>query len=273
MKTILFSLFCTVYFSALFAEDFTTTDGKKYIGVKISRVEPDSIVVITDSGLVRLPFLRLPEDVRKKHGYDPKAAERHAEHLAKAASDAKARYEAFVQQQRESQENQEKLQAKLRAEQNRRNTEFQAELDRRQIARAKEDEEASNRPPSNEEGQKMAYSNEWLTHQTLDLSTGKKAVSSLRLVQGLMHDTLTFEHLIGKRINVYGRIEKIDRDVAGTPFFLLQARGELGAVKCCFQEADIGKLQGILGLPVIVEGQYDGVTLGIVKMSGCKFTR
>jgi hypothetical protein len=273
MKTIPLVLFLALSFVTLRAEDFTTTDGKKFSGVKISRIEPDGIVVVTDSGVVKLPFLRLSEDIRKKYGYDPKAAERHAENLAKAAREASARHEAFMQQQRESAERQGKLLEQLRAEQNRKNAEFESELARRQNARAQEYEEAMRQPPSAEESQKMASSNEWIAHQVIELRTGKKAVSALRLVQSLTYDSLSFEGVLGKRINVYGRIEKVDRDAAETPFILLQARGEIGAVKCSFQEADIGKLQGILGLSVVVEGQYDGITFGIVKLSGCKFTR
>ena len=54
----------------LFAEDFTTTDGKKFEGVTVTRIEADGITVMTDSGIAKLFFAKLPEEVQKKYGYD-----------------------------------------------------------------------------------------------------------------------------------------------------------------------------------------------------------
>jgi hypothetical protein len=52
------------------ADDFTTTDGVKHSG-KITRVEPDGLMLMTDSGVEKVPFAALPADVQKKYGYDP----------------------------------------------------------------------------------------------------------------------------------------------------------------------------------------------------------
>lgn len=68
---------CVIIFSAcvrVFAEDFTTTDGKKLEGVTVTRIEPDGIVVMTDSGIEKIVFTKLPEDVQKKYGFDPAKA-------------------------------------------------------------------------------------------------------------------------------------------------------------------------------------------------------
>ncbi|MEO7933387.1 MAG: hypothetical protein ABIT76_09545 [Chthoniobacterales bacterium] len=78
------------YLVPLTADDITTLAGKEYKGVRISRTEPDGIVVVTDSGIEKLQFGLLPADVQKKYGYDP----------AKAAKYQKAVYDAYIQRTR-----------------------------------------------------------------------------------------------------------------------------------------------------------------------------
>ena len=57
-------------------EDLTTINGKKYKGVTISSIEPDCLVVVTDSGIERINFVNLPKAIQEKYGYDPvKAAQ------------------------------------------------------------------------------------------------------------------------------------------------------------------------------------------------------
>ena len=56
------------------AEDITTTTGKKYSNVTISRIDPSGITIMTDSGIQRIPFAELPEEFRTKYGYDPQKA-------------------------------------------------------------------------------------------------------------------------------------------------------------------------------------------------------
>ena len=56
--------------SALFADDFTTTDGEHYSGT-IKRVEPDGIVLATADGVSKIKFKNLSPDVAKKYGYRP----------------------------------------------------------------------------------------------------------------------------------------------------------------------------------------------------------
>ena len=96
MKTtiaILIALAC----ARLAAEDFTTIEGKKYEGVTISRVEPDGLMVVTDSGIAKIRFVLLPEDVQKKCGYDPKAAAEFSAGVAKAQRDSFTRGQKALQ--------------------------------------------------------------------------------------------------------------------------------------------------------------------------------
>lgn len=56
------------------AAEIKTNEGKIYQNVKVSRVEPDGIVIITKTGVIKLYFLELPKDVQEKYGYDPAKA-------------------------------------------------------------------------------------------------------------------------------------------------------------------------------------------------------
>ena len=54
----------------------TTTAGRTYSGATITKVEPDGLRVTHESGTAKIPFEKLPEELRIKYGYDPaKAAE------------------------------------------------------------------------------------------------------------------------------------------------------------------------------------------------------
>ncbi len=73
MKTLaLFLIFC--FGSLAFADDFKTIDGKEYKNVKVSRVEPDGIVITFSGGIVKIPFTELSPEIQKKYGYDSQAA-------------------------------------------------------------------------------------------------------------------------------------------------------------------------------------------------------
>jgi hypothetical protein len=60
------------------ADDFKTINGKEYKNVKISRVEPDGIVITFSRGVVKIPFSELSPEIQKKYGYDPQAAAAYA---------------------------------------------------------------------------------------------------------------------------------------------------------------------------------------------------
>jgi len=68
---LIFCAFVSVLVSSLVqADDFKTNDGKEYKNVTVSRVEPDGVVVITDSGILKLYFRELSQAVRDKFHYD-----------------------------------------------------------------------------------------------------------------------------------------------------------------------------------------------------------
>jgi thiol-disulfide isomerase/thioredoxin len=90
--------------SAALAADFKTVDGKEYKNVKVSRVEPDGIVLITSSGIWKLYFTELPKEVQERFHYDGAKA---ATYSAKQA----VTQAAFQKQQQE-------LQQKLAEERN-----------------------------------------------------------------------------------------------------------------------------------------------------------
>jgi len=56
-------------------ESLTDLSGKKYNNTKVTAVEPDAIVISHEAGVAKIPFTQLPEEIRKKHGYDPMKAE------------------------------------------------------------------------------------------------------------------------------------------------------------------------------------------------------
>jgi hypothetical protein len=88
-------LACFILFSAvvLRADDFTTTDGTKYTNVTVSRTEPDGLVVVTDSGIQKIPFTSLPKETQLKYGYDAQKA------AAYSAQVAAAQHQLFLKNQ------------------------------------------------------------------------------------------------------------------------------------------------------------------------------
>jgi hypothetical protein len=56
------------------ADDFKTTGGKEYKDATVSRVEPDGIVLRTKSGISKVYFTELPNDVQERFHYNPTSA-------------------------------------------------------------------------------------------------------------------------------------------------------------------------------------------------------
>jgi hypothetical protein len=56
--------------SVALADDFKTISGKEYKNAKVSRVEPDGIVIKTKTGISKIYFVELPKDVQERfhHG-------------------------------------------------------------------------------------------------------------------------------------------------------------------------------------------------------------
>ena len=116
MQTKFFTIFLLSFAAAALSEDFKTLNGKEYKDATITRVEPDGIVVKTNSGVTKVYFTELPKDVQGHFHYDSGKA---ASYSAEQAAD----YTAYQKQQEQAaQRQQEDLAAKNKtivAEQNR----------------------------------------------------------------------------------------------------------------------------------------------------------
>lgn len=62
--------------------DLVTNDGYIFRHVEIRSVEPDGLTFHHDGGVTKLMFASLPEEIRKQHGYDPKAAAKYQRDIA-----------------------------------------------------------------------------------------------------------------------------------------------------------------------------------------------
>src|SRR5438094_6024071 len=56
------------------ADDFKTVNGKEYKNAKVSRIEPDGIVLITKSGISKVYFTELPKEIQERFHYQPEKA-------------------------------------------------------------------------------------------------------------------------------------------------------------------------------------------------------
>ena len=56
--------------SVALADDFKAIDGKEYKNVKVTRVEPDGIVLMSKSGISKVYFTELPKAVQERFHYD-----------------------------------------------------------------------------------------------------------------------------------------------------------------------------------------------------------
>jgi hypothetical protein len=72
-------IFIVCFASVALADDFKTIDGKEYKNVKVSRVEPDGIVLSNKSGISKVYFTELPKEVQERFHYD---AQKGAEFMA-----------------------------------------------------------------------------------------------------------------------------------------------------------------------------------------------
>jgi hypothetical protein len=81
-------------------EDLKTTDGKEFKNVTVSRVEPDGLMIVTDSGILKLFFVELPKDVQEKYHYDPQQAAAFRARLDAANTTAKQTVAEVKERQR-----------------------------------------------------------------------------------------------------------------------------------------------------------------------------
>jgi thiol-disulfide isomerase/thioredoxin len=68
MKVLPFLILC--FTTAAFADDFKLVTGKDYRNVTVTRVEPDGIVLKTKSGISKVYFVELPNDVQQRFHYN-----------------------------------------------------------------------------------------------------------------------------------------------------------------------------------------------------------
>lgn len=94
--------------SAAFSEDFKTVNGKEYKDATVTRVEPDGIVIKTNSGVTKVYFTELPKDVQEHFHYDSAKA-------ASYSAEQAANYTAYQKQQEETRRQQQDADAKNNA--------------------------------------------------------------------------------------------------------------------------------------------------------------
>src|SRR5204863_4844758 len=108
MSKVVLALLILFFTSAVFAEDFKTVNGKEYKDATVTRVEPDGIVVKTNSGVTKVYFVELPKDVQERFHYD-------SEKAASYSAEQAANYTAYQKQQDETQRQQQAADAKSKA--------------------------------------------------------------------------------------------------------------------------------------------------------------
>src|SRR5439155_24275932 len=74
MKILTFLILC--FALVAFADHFKAINGKEYKNVKVSRVEPDGIVLVSSSGISKVYFTELPKEVQERFQYDARSEER-----------------------------------------------------------------------------------------------------------------------------------------------------------------------------------------------------
>ena len=108
MQIKLFTILLLSFAAAALSEDFKTVNGKEYNDATVTRVEPDGIVVKTNSGITKVYFTELPKDVQEHFHYDAGKA-------ASYSAEQAANYTAYQKQQDETQRQQQAANAKSNA--------------------------------------------------------------------------------------------------------------------------------------------------------------
>ena len=97
-----------IFAAVALSEDFHTINGTEYKDATVMRMEPDGIVVKTNSGVTKIYFTELPKDVQEQFHYDPGKA-------ASYSTEQAANYTAYQKQQDEIQRQQQAADAKTNA--------------------------------------------------------------------------------------------------------------------------------------------------------------
>jgi chromosome segregation ATPase len=106
MNTKVLTFLILSFTSAAFSEDFKTVNGKEYKDATVTRVDPDGVVVKTKSGITKVYFTELPQEVQERFHYDSeKAASYSAEQTANYTEYQKQQEEIRRQQQSADEKN------------------------------------------------------------------------------------------------------------------------------------------------------------------------
>jgi hypothetical protein len=108
VQTKLFTILLLSFTAVALSEDFKTVNGKEYKDATVTRVEPDGIVVKTNSGIRKIYFTELPKDVQEHFHYD-------SEKAAPYSAEQAANYTAYQKQQEETRRQQQDGDAKNNA--------------------------------------------------------------------------------------------------------------------------------------------------------------
>lgn len=116
MRRLVTAVVLSVVVTALFADDITTKDGTVYTNARITRVEPDGITVMWSSGIAKLGFEQLPQQLQEEHGYDPEKAAAYVQDVAEerqAAAQSRARRAQLAAQAAEIEKQKKTLHGKV----------------------------------------------------------------------------------------------------------------------------------------------------------------
>jgi len=108
VQTKLFTILLLSFATVALSEDFKTVNGKEYKDATVTRVEPDGIVVKTNSGVTKIYFTELPKDVQEQFHFDSGKA-------ASYSAEQAANYTAYQKQQEETRRQQQAADAKINA--------------------------------------------------------------------------------------------------------------------------------------------------------------
>jgi chromosome segregation ATPase len=102
MNKVTLAIIAALSASIALAEDFKTIDGKEYKNVKVSRVEPDGIVLSSKSGISKIYFTELPKEVQERFNYDPEKATAYSAEQNAALEQARKQQEEALRQRAET---------------------------------------------------------------------------------------------------------------------------------------------------------------------------
>jgi hypothetical protein len=108
VQTKLFTILLLSFAAAALSEDFKTVNGKEYKDATVTRVDPDGVVVKTNSGVTKIYFTELPKDIQEQFHYDSGKA-------ASYSAEQSANYTAYQKQQEEARRQQQDADAKSKA--------------------------------------------------------------------------------------------------------------------------------------------------------------